>query len=265
MFFLSKVLDPLVSPLVWVVALLITALVLVRRRPRLARGLSLSGIVLLWFFSTGWVASRLWQAGELDAVSTYREGQVYDVVVVLGGLIDDRATLRWGAPAYNENVERLLVPYELLRAGKARKVLVSGGIGHFGEGTSEAVLLARQLETWGIEKERILVEPGSRNTRENAVQSKALLDEHAKGASVLLVTSAFHMTRAAGCFRKAGVVFDTLPVDYRSRKLVMFGGLDPRAQSLALSEAAIHERVGRIVYRLRGWTDLSSTCAVGWR
>ena len=27
-------------------------------------------------------------------------------------------------------------------------------------------------------------------------------------------------------------------------------------QSLALSEAAIHERVGRIVYRLRGWTDL---------
>ena len=68
------------------------------------------------------------------------------------------------------------------------------------------------------------------------------------------MTSAFHMDRAAGCFRAEGMTFDTLPVDYRTYDPARFSGSWlPRADRLADSTAALREYVGRIVYRAEGY------------
>jgi uncharacterized SAM-binding protein YcdF (DUF218 family) len=93
----------------------------------------------------------------------------------------------------------------------------------------------------------------SRNTHENAVRSAKTLRDRG-WSHVLLVTSALHMPRAAGCFRAEGVAFDTLVVDHLARAPAFRRtSLDPRADALALSTAVLREGFGRVVYRVMGY------------
>jgi uncharacterized SAM-binding protein YcdF (DUF218 family) len=207
------------------------------------------GVLLL--FSLPSVANRLWHAVESGTHDTVRDGVTYDAVVLLGGVTDS-----FGAastePSWGDNVERLTVTHRLLATGKARHVIVSGG--RFDSALpTEAEYLARQLEAWGIEKDRILLEDKARNTRENATLSKALIDQRGF-KDVLIVTSAFHMPRAEGCFRAVDQPVDTLAVDYRMRDASRDKHLAPRSEYLFLSSEAIHEVVGRVVYRLAGYS-----------
>jgi len=186
----------------------------------------------------------LWRL-EHASTSTYDDSVTYDAVILLGGLVDDRAMTTSGQISYNDNVERLIVTHRLVRDGKARVVIVSGV-------SPEADVLARQLEDWGIPKERILLEARSRNTRENAVFSQEIARAHDFGR-VLVVTSAFHMPRAAECFAAVGMKVDTLSVDYRAAASIPLGEWLPRAGSLALSTMVLREVAGRFIYRMQGY------------
>ncbi len=79
---------------------------------------------------------------------------------------------------------------------------------------------------------------------------------HGRGErSLLLVTSAFHLPRAAGCFRRVGLQPDLLPVDFRAPGGTgLMQSLLPRARHLAATSDAIHELFGRLVYRLVGYS-----------
>lgn len=249
-FVLSKTLDLLLDPWWWVaVPVLVGAGALLRGRRRLgaiAIGVGLGGFTLL---SLPAVSNRLWQALEADAATTMRSDVTYDVVVLLGGTVSafgaTSEVVSWG-----DNVERLTVTFDLLRTGKARHVIVSGGRLRDGLPT-EAEFLARQLEAWGIEKDRILVEPEARNTAENAERSSALIE--ARGfRSVLMVTSAFHVPRAVGCFRAVGLEPDVLPVDFRMRAPEADPHWLPRAGYFEDTAKAVRELSGRVTYRLTG-------------
>ena len=72
--------------------------------------------------------------------------------------------------------------------------------------------------------------------------------------TVLIVTSAFHMPRAHGCFRAVGLEVDTLPVDFRSFAAPYRGEWIPRAKHLEESTEAIREWFGRFIYRVRGYS-----------
>ncbi len=251
--FLSKVLDLLLAPLTWALLFLGLGLVL-RRRARLARLLGVLGLAVLYAFSTEPVSSALMRATEAGAVSTFRPDVTYDAVIVLGGGLDPAATERSGRPEYNAAPERILRGFELLREGRARQVLISGGsLDPRPEAVVEAEVLSKQLQAWGIPAERIVTEGKSRNTRENAVASERLIREHG-WKTLLLVTSAAHMPRAAGCFAAVGLRPDTLPVDVRtsSTPLRRMSWL-PRAGNLSQSTDALRELAGRVVYERRGW------------
>jgi uncharacterized SAM-binding protein YcdF (DUF218 family) len=114
-------------------------------------------------------------------------------------------------------------------------------------------VLASQLEAWGIERSRLFVEDKSRNTRENALFSKQIVDaRHLR--TLLLVTSALHEPRAVACFREVGLDVDTLPVDYHSYDPSQTSGsFIPRADKLADSVGALRELIGRFVYRIVGY------------
>lgn len=248
-FFLSKTLDLLLDPLWWLLAPCLVGVALhVKGYRRLGLGAIASGVGVVAALSLPSVSNRLWHALEADAVSTMRPDVTYDLVVLLGGTV-----AAFGATAdqvaFNDNVDRLIATYDLLRAGRARKVIVSGGALRLGLPT-EAEFLSGQLQAWGIPPERIIVEAQARNTAENATLSKALIEAEQAG-SVLMVTSAFHLPRSLETFRAAGLNPDTLAVDYRMRDPSADEHWLPRAEYLAESSAAIREFAGRFIYRLR--------------
>ena len=78
----------------------------------------------------------------------------------------------------------------------------------------EADFAGAIFESLGIAKSRLIMERRSRNTLENAEFSKALVAPK-PGERWLLVTSAFHMPRSVGLFRKAGFAVEPYPVDWR--------------------------------------------------
>lgn len=252
--FLSKLLDIFLAPLSWALLFLVAG-ALLRRRARAARLLSVLGLAVLYAFSTEAVSSALMRATEAGAVSTFRPDVTYDAVIVLGGGLDPAATERSGRPEYNAAPERVLRGFELLREGRAKQVLISGGsLDPRPQAVVEANVLSKQLQAWGIPAERIVTEGKSRNTRENAVESQRII--RAQGwKTLLLVTSAAHMPRAAGCFAAVGLRPDTLPVDVRTSAtpLRRMSWL-PRAGNLSQSTDALRELAGRVVYEQRGWS-----------
>lgn len=256
-YLLSKVLDLLLAPLTWALLLALAAGLLLRRRPGLARGLLLLAGLELVVFSTPAVADALQRGAEQAAPRTFRAGTPYDVAVVLGGVMEPRHVWMEDGEDLGGAAERLTRAFELLQAGQARHVLLSGGLADPAPGEpSEAEQLAVLLRRWGVPGDRITIEPHSRNTHENAVESARLLAGHG-WTRVVLITSARHMPRALGCFRRQGVAVDALPVDYRGGApgaARRFQDWWPRAEELEASTEVLRELAGRLVYRVEGYS-----------
>jgi len=176
-----------------------------------------------------------------------------DGIIVLGGAISPDVSAARPDVALNEAAERLTVAAELARRYPAARILFSGGSGAliYDEG-AEAAFALRLLEDLGIPRERIMLEDRSRNTVENAVFSKALAHPR-PGERWLLVTSAHHLPRAIGVFRKAGFPVEAYPVDWRTRGINDV--LRPFAtvgDGLRRSDTAVREWVGLAVYWVTG-------------
>jgi uncharacterized SAM-binding protein YcdF (DUF218 family) len=249
---LSKVLDWFLAPLTWALLLLVAALLL-RRRRRAPIALAGTGLAVLVLFSTDAVADRLQRLAERGARSTFRPDVVYDAVVVLGGMVDPAASRASGETELTEEADRIVRAFELVRVGRARNVLIAGGLVAPRAGdVSEADRLAARLAQWGIPPGQIAVDPVSRNTRENAVEAGRIAAGRG-WRTLLLVTSAAHVPRALGCFRAVGLSPDVLPVDFRAGDGAGRGIL-PRAGALAKSTGALRELFGRLVYRLAGYS-----------
>jgi len=253
MFFIaSKVLVNLVYPLSLACLLLLGAWWAWFRHPRLGHGLVTTALVLLWLLSTAPVADLLLVPLE----SRYPPVKVpphADAVVVLAGMVDTKAA-RGEQVEMGEAADRILAGVQLVRQGYADYLLIAGGSGDlFDQSVSEALILRRLAIKLGVPAGRILLDKTSRNTHENAVQAKAVLEE-AGLSKIILVTSAFHMPRSMGCFRKAGLDPLPYPVDFRSRQ----GRYDPfsllpNVSNLDRSSLALKEYVGLIAYKLQGY------------
>ena len=176
-----------------------------------------------------------------------------DGIIVLGGAISPDVSTARDEVALNEAAERLTVAAELARRYPDVRIVFSGGSGAliYDEG-AEAPLALRLLESLGIPRARITLEDRSRNTVENAVLSKAIAQPK-PGERWLLVTSAHHLPRAVGVFRKAGFPVEAYPVDWRTRgpedALRPFASV---GDGLRRSDTAVREWVGLAVYWLTG-------------
>lgn len=258
-FFFSKILDLAFAPLTWVLcALLYFTFARRFRRALRRRRWILGGVFLVtYLLSVDPIANALQRRMENSAVRSDAPEKVYDAVVLLGGVIEDRQSLsaRTSAElAINDSAERLTATFEVLREGRAKFAILSGGSSLSKEtGRSEALLLAGALERWGISKERLILEERSLNTRENALFTKEIVE--ARGfRSVLIITSAFHMLRAKGCFDAVSLPVDTLPVDFRGYDPARFGGsFLPRSRALDQNTTNLRELFGRLVYGARGF------------
>jgi uncharacterized SAM-binding protein YcdF (DUF218 family) len=250
---LSKSLDVLLAPLTWALLFVFAGVAFHRRRTR-SLAFLIAGLATLLAFSTEPVAAALVARTE-SPERTFRPGEPYDAAIVLGGVLDAEATRILGQPQYSDGGARVLAVAELLRSGAARDVLVSGGSGNQENGVlSEAELIEENLIQLGVPREHIVVEKESRNTRENAIDSKPIIERQG-WKRLVLVTHAAHMPRAVGCFRAVGIEVDTYPVGYHPLPAHSgAAGLFPRAHNLAETTDSIHELAGRAVYRALGYS-----------
>lgn len=250
-FYLSKLVDGWVTPVGLVLALLAAGVALSWRRPGLARAFGAAALVALWAFASRGVADRL--LGPLERAfpappATLRA----EAAVVLAGTVDLRRSTLDRIELY-DRPERLIEGARLVRSGRAHWLVVAGGSGDpEWQEAREADFLARFAQELGVPADRILVERDSRTTAEDAKYTAELL--RSRGIrSLFLVTSAFHLPRALGCFRKAGLNPVPYPVDFRATP--SFGGLTawmPSAAAFQSSTLALHELVGYAAYRVSG-------------
>ena len=158
--------------------------------------------MLLWLGGSRWVAVSLVHSLESQYSGAADPASAPAVVVLGGGTLP--ATPPRTAVELGGAGDRLLEAARLYRAGKAPRIVVSGGrIGWSRTHSPESTDMAEVLEFLGVPRAAILQEPRSRNTYENAIETRRLLA--AEGIDrVLLVTSALHMPRAVALFRGAG-------------------------------------------------------------
>ena len=176
-----------------------------------------------------------------------------DGIVVLGGAFETSVAPGRGEISLNEAAERMTSAVELARKYPSARIVFSGGSGQLVDGGStEAGLAVRLFENLGVPAGRLVTEDRSRDTDENAKFSKAIADPK-PGERWMLVTSAHHMPRAIGAFRRVGFAVEAYPVDWRTR------GPEDLARpfriasdGLKRTDTAVHEWIGLLVYWLTG-------------
>ena len=140
------------------------------------------------------------------------------------------------------------------RYPEARLVFSGGSARVLRPDLREADQAARILAHLGVDMRRVVLERESRSTYENVRFSKRLVNPK-PGDVWILVTSAAHMARAVGTFRRAGWPVIAYPVGVRTGpaaaeriKLQFDSGLSDL-------DIAAREYAGLAVYWLRGRTD----------
>lgn len=177
-----------------------------------------------------------------------------DGVVVLGGALDPVLSQARGQVAAGAAVERLTALVHLGRLYPEARLVFTGGSGSLTrQDAKEAPVARRFLAELGFDPSKVVFEDQSRNTRENATLTKELAAPKA-GETWLLVTSALHMPRSVGTFRAAGWTVTAYPVDYLTAPAGGGFGFDPAAAFSRL-DIGLHEWLGLLYYRLRGWSD----------
>ena len=254
--YLSKILPIFVMPLGVVFFLLLVALIFLRRdRKRIAAGILTLAMAVLWVASMPLTANLAYRNIESHYLPVpLDQVPAGGCIIVLGGVV--------GAPILpridiemNDAIDRVYKAAELFRAGKAPYMIVTGGNQPWSEsGVAEAELIRELLMEWGVPEDVIFLEGSSRNTRENALYSRNILNS-ISCEQPLLVTSAAHMPRAVAAFNSVGVGVTPVVTDVQvvGKGLPAVMDFIPSAGALAMTSDAIREWIGQKIYALQGW------------
>ena len=204
----------------------------------------------LWSFSTPLVSRLLLTTLEKGTSSHVMSSA--DVAILLGGMVRGHD----GQLDLTDAVDRAVTAFRLLKSGQVKKILVTGGnLPWSSDQIPEAQHIASLLREWGTPASAILIEDQSRNTWENAVNTKRLWQDQGF-MSGFLVTSASHMPRALAVFHRAGLSVMPAATDFRAKPYFEGGILAvlPDAEALEDSTTALKEWIGRFVYQVRDWS-----------
>ncbi len=248
-FILSKVLFILLMPFWWIIILLLW--MVLSRSVVTKKRLRIVIIILLIVFTNPFIFRSAIMAWQTPPV-TIGSGKVYEAGIVLGGLSGYDKNNRGH---FGNNADRFIQVANLYHRHIIKKIVVSGGTGKLMQDEpGEAFFLREQLIDNGIPDSAIIIESRSRNTYENAVFTKKILDSMQIKPPYILVTSALHMPRSQKIFVKAGYDFTVLPCDYKvvPENFSIEGALVPNISLLNSWTDLIKEMVGLFVYRLTG-------------
>lgn len=249
-FYLSQFLSFLAMPLTIIIILLLVGVVLKRKK------ILWTGIVLLFFFSNQFVAN--WAMHQWEPEFKEYEGlPEYEVGILLTGVTNLNKTA-YDRTFFNKGADRATHTLQLYKLGKIKKILISGGQGLDPSNTNtEAELLRDFLVMAEVREADIMVENQALNTFQNAILTKETLIKNGfdLNQTHFLITSAFHMKRAKGCFDKAGLKTETFPVDYYAEdiRFSIPKLLAPDPYAIFLWHKLFKEWIGIVVYRVVGY------------
>lgn len=253
-YFLSKTLTFLFMPVgLLTIALLFAVLSKNRGRQRKALFFALT---LLFVAGNGFITNELlvWWEGSPVVLPARTQPRVG--VVLTGGLTNVDNRLRPYIHLGNQG-DRLVQALLLYKSGQIQKILISGGIGGIikRDAGDEGQLSRDFLRIAGVPAQDILLENNSRNTYENARFSAPILKKSFTGYEYVLITSAWHMRRAVGCFRKQQLAVTPYPATFVSQQREYSPNhlLFPSEQSLFDCYWFIHEVVGYVAYQVAGY------------
>jgi uncharacterized SAM-binding protein YcdF (DUF218 family) len=256
-FFLSKTLGIVLLPANFLIgAGLLGAILLASRFASLGRKLLLASVVLLAICGFSPLGNLVLYPLESRFPPWDAARGAPDGIVVLGGSIDADRSVAHDAAAVTAAAGRLIEAAALAHRYPNARVIFSGGSGNLiSADAREADYAAAIFESLGVPRERLTMERRSRNTQENAEFSKAIAAPKS-GERWLLVTSAYHMPRSVGLFRKAGFAVEPYPVDWRMGKgadILMFSPVV--VEGLERTDIGIREWIGLAAYWLTGKID----------
>lgn len=252
-FILSKILAFLITPYTWLFFGLIFLLKKVWHTPFKKWVLTLT--IFMYVISNSFLMDEVVRAWEYCDDDIYLKNTKYDLAIILGGMgrIDERQNrFDFGFAG-----DRLFQTLELYHKKRVGKILITGGSGSISKPNHrEAVYIKKYLRSISIPDSSIIIENNSKNTYENAVFTKHILDSMQFKGSILLVTSSFHMRRSLAIFNKAGYKNLTPYITNKitgERKFEFDYISIPNVEAVFSLNLVLHEMAGYIIYKLKGY------------
>ncbi len=252
-FILSKILAFLIAPYTWLFFGLLFLLKKLWNTPY--KKWVLGFTIFMYVISNSFLVDEVVRAWEYCDDDIYLKETKYDLAIVLGGMgrIDERQD-RFD---FGYSGDRLFQTLELYHKQRVKKLLITGGSGSISKPNHrEAFYIKKYLKNIAIPDSNIIIENDSKNTYENAIFTKRVLDSiHFKG-SILLVTSSFHMRRSLAIFEKAGYKNVTPFVTNKItgiRKFEFDYCFMPNIEAVFSLNLILHEIVGYATYKLKGY------------
>jgi uncharacterized SAM-binding protein YcdF (DUF218 family) len=253
-FILSKIAALFLKPLNLIGIAALTALF--TKRMRLRKIALRSAFAMFLLFTNPWLISVLsgwWEMGQHPLSDL---AQPYEAGILLGGYTESLVAAPEGIPTFSRSGNRLNTALLLYQTGKIRHLLLSGGSGRIiGTERVEASETRQYLLQLGVPDSAIWIDDRSRNTRENALYSKMLVDSLAPGSRCLLISSAWHLRRASACFERAGLHCDVFGADFFEENSAgnPLHWLEPDWKAVMKWECMIKEWIGWAAYRAKGY------------
>lgn len=257
-FVLSKTIGIMMLPTNFLIgAGVFGALLLATRFASLGRKLLIASVVLLALCGFSPLGSWLLYPLESrfppwDAAKGAPNG-----IVVLGGGIDTDPSAAHGTAAFSASAGRIIAAAALAHRYPNARVLYSGGNANLvsDDAVKEADYAVAVFESLGISRDRVILERRSRNTFENAEFSKVIAAPK-NGERWLLLTSAYHMPRSVGIFRKVGFSVEPYPADWRLAGAADLGTFPIYSvEGLTHTDIAVREWMGLLAYWIAGKTS----------
>jgi uncharacterized SAM-binding protein YcdF (DUF218 family) len=254
-FFLSKTLGLMLLPSNFLIGVgIVGVILLLTRWAPLGRKLTVASVVLLAICGFSPVGNLLLYPLESRFPPWDQRQGAPDGIIVLGGSIEPDLSAAHGVAVFGTSVDRIIAAAVLARRYPNARIVFSGGNANLvsSDAAKEADFAMPVFESFGFAKDRLIMERRSRNTYENAEFSKALVSPNS-GERWLLVTSAYHMPRSVGVFRKAGFAVEPYPVDWRvgaKADLATFWIF--AVEGLGSVDVGVREWIGLAAYRISG-------------
>ena len=212
-------------------------------------------VLFLFLFGSTTISSKLIGTLEKPYIGSIIDSNATaDAVVVLGGYVSGGDEELTGIDA-SEAFDRILTGIELVRAGKADRLFVGGGLFKTDDGKkSEFSVIEPWIRRWDLTDVPIDTLGDSGNTYGESQAVRKLMDKNG-WSKIFLVTSACHMPRAQAVFESSGVEVIPVGCDFRSIpkwKLKFF----PQSGRLESLHFFLQEKLGWMYYRSKGWIRL---------
>lgn len=195
---LSKIVTFFLSPANWILGLALLFLIGKPGKWKRRYGIVLVTITILFTNpALFYFCLQSWQPAFVPATGKF------EAVILPGGLSSYDKN---GQGYFGQAADRFIQAAKLVHSGVAEKVIVTGGNGFLNRKLPpEADFVKAELIHNGISPALIFTENKSRNTKENAIFTKSLIDSLGMKGPFILVTSAMHMRRCEAEFNKVGI------------------------------------------------------------